>query len=186
MADSPVHGADAALPRTARIEIHQAVNNTQINDARLLMRAFLDWHRRRHVADLPLIEGYFDAHAWERELADLPGHYAPALKGRLLVAYQARQPAGCVALHDLGDGVCEMKRMFVAGDHRGIGIGRALAERVIAEAGWLHYRRMRLDTSRRQTEAMLLYESLGFRRIAPYYPVTAEMQDWLVFYELEL
>jgi len=45
---------------------------------------------------------------------------------------------------------------------------------------------MRLDTSRRQGEAMRLYESMGFLRIAPYYDVTEDVKDWLVFFELAL
>jgi len=45
---------------------------------------------------------------------------------------------------------------------------------------------MRLDTSKRQNEAMRLYERSGFKKIAPYYPLSDDLKDWLVFYELEL
>jgi hypothetical protein len=45
---------------------------------------------------------------------------------------------------------------------------------------------MRLDTSRRQSEAMRLYENAGFRRIPPYYDLTDDVKDWLVFFELTL
>jgi len=69
---------------------------------------------------------------------------------------------------------------------RGQGIGRALAKRIVAEAKEAGYRTMRLDTSRRQGEAMRLYESMGFLRIAPYYDVTEDVKDWLVFFELVL
>lgn len=157
----------------------------ELDDVRSLMRAFLAWHRERHVADLALIERYFDQRAFDDELAGLPGKYARP-HGRLLLAYLDRKPAGCVALRDLGGGICEMKRMFVPDVFRGQGVGRTLAERIVAEAKEAGYRAMRLDTSRRQAEAMRLYESMGFRRTAPYYAMTPDLKDWLVFFELGL
>lgn len=167
------------------VSIFQASTNTELNDVRALMRGFLAWHRERHVEDMALIDRYFDEPAWEAELAHLPGKYATP-KGSLLIAYRGGQPAGCVALRDLGDGVAEMKRMFVPQRYRGLGLGRALADRVIAEARKAGYRRMRLDTSKRQSEAIRLYESSGFERIPPYYPVSDDLRDWLIFFECEL
>ena len=82
--------------------------------------------------------------------------------------------------------MCEMKRMFVPETFRGRGVGRALAERIIAEGKEAGYRAMRLDTSRRQSEAMRLYERAGFRRIPPYYDLAEDVKDWLVFFELAL
>jgi ribosomal protein S18 acetylase RimI-like enzyme len=105
--------------------------------------------------------------------------------GSLLIAYHDGQPAGCVALRDLGDGACEMKRMFVPPACRGLGIGRALADHVLADARTAGYRVMRLDTSRRQAEAIRLYENSGFKRISPY-PLPDDMKDWLLFFELVL
>jgi len=157
----------------------------ELDDARSLMRAFLAWHRARHVEDIDLVERYFDQAAFDAELAGLPGKYARP-QGRLFIAYVDGKPAGCVALRDLKHGVCEMKRMFVPDAFRGQGIGRALAKRIVAEAKEAGYRIMRLDTSRRQGEAMRLYESMGFLRIAPYYDVTEDVKDWLVFFELVL
>jgi len=180
------------LPPTLRlvergnmVSIFQAATNTELADVRSLMRGFLAWHRQRLVEDRALIDRYFDAEAWEAELAGLPGKYAPP-QGRLLIAYRGGQPAGCVALRELGDGVAEMKRMFVPTEYRGLGIGRALADRVIADARKAGYRRMRLDTSRRQKEAIALYESAGFRRIGPYYELSEDLRDWLVFFECDL
>jgi ribosomal protein S18 acetylase RimI-like enzyme len=167
------------------VEVFQASTKAELDDVRALMRAFVDWHRRRHVEDLGLIDRYFDAADFERELAGLPGKYAPP-KGSLLIAYLDGKAAGCVVLRDLGDGFCEMKRMFVPEASRGSGVGRALASRVIAEARAAGYASMRLDTSKRQNEAMRLYESLGFTRIVPYYALPDDMKNWLVFYELAL
>lgn len=79
-----------------------------------------------------------------------------------------------------------MKRMFVTTDLHGQGIGRALADRVVAEAKDAGYVRMRLDTSIGQAEAIGLYKSAGFRPIAPYYPLPDDIKHWLLFMELRL
>jgi GNAT superfamily N-acetyltransferase len=165
--------------------VSQATTTKQLDDVRSLMRGFLAWHRERHVEDLALIDSYFDEEEWEQELSGLPGKYAPP-KGSLLIAYHDGKPAGCVALRNLGDGVCEMKRMFIPTELRGLGIGRALADQIIADARKAGYRRMRLDTSRRQNEAMGLYERSGFKKIAPYYPLSDDLKAWLAFFEMEL
>ena len=165
--------------------VSQATSTKQLDDVRSLMRAFVAWHRERHVADLDLIDSYFDEAEWEHELAELPGKYSPP-KGSLLIAYHDNKPAGCVALRNLGDGVCEMKRMFIPTHLRGLGIGRVLADQIMADARKAGYRRMRLDTSKRQTEAMRLYERSGFKKIAPYYPLSDDLKAWLVFFEKDL
>jgi GNAT superfamily N-acetyltransferase len=162
-----------------------AATSTELNDARTLMQAFVSWHRMRHVEDTALINRYFDQRAFGEELSGLPGKYARP-RGSLLIAYQDGAPAGCVALRDLGSGLCEMKRMFVAEPFRKCGIGGALAARVIAEAEQAGYRAMRLDTSKRQREAIRLYQRLGFEEIPAYYALPKDMEEWLVFFERKL
>ncbi|HYS52988.1 MAG TPA: GNAT family N-acetyltransferase [Thermoanaerobaculia bacterium] len=100
---------------------------------------------------------------FQREVASLPGDYDP-----ILVAHWNTEPAGCVAMHPIEDGLCEMKRLYVREQFRGHAIGRALAERIIAEARQRGYQRMRLDTLPTMTAAIPLYQSLGFVEIPPY------------------
>ncbi len=107
---------------------------------------------------------------FDRELAGLPGDYAPP-EGRLLLVECEGQLAGCVALHKLDSGVCEMKRLYLRPPFRGKGLGRALTERIIAEARQIGYRRMRLDTVEPvMKDAVAMYRKLGFKEIAPYRP----------------
>jgi GNAT superfamily N-acetyltransferase len=105
---------------------------------------------------------------FDKELANLPGDYAPP-DGRLLLAEFEGQVAGCVALHKLEDGICEMKRLYLRSPFRGKGLGRAIADRIIAEARTIGYQRMRLDTVEPvMKDAVEMYRRIGFREIAPY------------------
>jgi ribosomal protein S18 acetylase RimI-like enzyme len=105
---------------------------------------------------------------FEGELATLPGRYAPP-GGRLLLAWDSADAAGCAALRPLEEGICEMKRLFVRPGYRGCGLGRLLAARIVNEATVSGYATMRLDTLDTLVGAMRLYESLGFERRGPYY-----------------
>lgn len=167
------------------MEIVPASTDSDLDSVRRLMRMFVDWHFERHHEYRDLIERYFDSGAFEAELAGLPGVFVPP-GGALLVARIGEKVAGCVALRDLGDGACEMKRLFVDPAFHGKGIGLALAQAVIAEARRQGYTRMFLDTGPKQVEAQGLYRRLGFNYVPPYSPVSDDMRDWLVYMELTL
>ena len=105
---------------------------------------------------------------FDQELKNLPGDYASP-NGRLLLAAEEDQLAGCIAMRKLGPGVCEIKRLFLRPAYRGKGLGKVLVESIIGEARKLGYTRMRLDTlPGRMDTAIALYRSIGFVEIEPY------------------
>jgi putative acetyltransferase len=120
---------------------------------------------------------------FDKELSDLPGSYVPP-EGRLLLAEYEDQLAGCVALHKLDQDMCEMKRLYLRAQFRGKGLGRALADRIIAEARTIGYRRMRLDTIEAfMKDAVAMYRKIGFHEIAPY---CANPMSGALYMELQL
>ncbi len=135
----------------------------------------------RSPGDLEAVTALFEAYVsslgvdlsyqgFDRELAGLPGRYAPPA-GELLLAHDiAGGPLGCVGLRPMpADGCCEMKRLYVAPRARRLGLGRALAEAILREARRIGYREMRLDTLPTMASAIALYRELGFATIPPYY-----------------
>jgi putative acetyltransferase len=106
---------------------------------------------------------------FDEELAGLPGKYAPPT-GLLFIAECEGKVAGCIALKKIGEGQCEMKRLYVRPEFRGIHLGRKLAETLVAEARSMGYRAMFLDTiATKMADAVRLYRSLGFVECPPYY-----------------
>jgi GNAT superfamily N-acetyltransferase len=148
--------------------------NTQgeIEDARTLFREY--------EADLGISLCFQN---FDRELKDLPGKYAPP-DGRLLLATEADELAGCIAMRKLSPKVCEMKRLFVRPAFRSHGLGRVLVETIIDEARKLGYTHMRLDTlPGLMDKAIALYRSFRFVEIEPYCENPVEGAK---FMELEL
>jgi putative acetyltransferase len=155
----------AAFPKVCRsflgailimVKIVKATAEESIEGAKTLIRDYVE-----------SLEFDLDFQNFGQEMDDFPGEYALP-KGRLYIAIDENQPVGCVALRDLGDGICEMKRLYVNPEYRGRHIGRVLAKTVIKAAGELGYDRMRLDTIPSMRQANVLYKSLGFKEITPY------------------
>jgi GNAT superfamily N-acetyltransferase len=92
-------------------------------------------------------------------------------------------PLGCGALRDLGDGVAEVKRMYVLPAARGRGVSKAVLaalEDAARERGWTT---LRLETGPRQPEAIGLYTSAGYRPIDAFgaYVGDPDAEDSLFF-----
>lgn len=152
-----ISSAPSVSPVVKGLSFVQAESPAQIADAREL---FLEYAQSLGFS---LCFQNFDS-----ELSNLPGDYAPP-DGRLLLAEYERQVGGCVALHKLEDEICEMKRLYLRPQFRGKGLGRILADRIIAEARQIGYTRMRLDTVEPvMKDAVAMYRRIGFREIAPY------------------
>ena len=103
------------------------------------------------------------------EMAAMPGKYAPPNGELLLARGQDGAALGCVGLRPLEDGACEMKRLYVTPEARGLKLGHALADAIVAEARRIGYAEMRLDTLPKLTAAIALYKTMGFRQIPAYY-----------------
>jgi len=153
------------------MDLAQAETPKQIEEVRRLLREY-----EGSLGVSLCFQGF------ERELAALPGEYAPPA-GRLLLALDTGQAVGCVALRKLDEETCEMKRLYLRPGFRGRGAGRGLALAIIDTARKIGYKKMRLDTLPSMREAIELYESLGFKRIEPYYPNPV---PGAVFMELKL
>ena len=135
-----------------------ATSESDIKEARTLLQEYSAW------LGISLCFQNFD-----RELAALPGEYAPP-DGRLLLAFEDEELAGCIALRKIRATTCEMKRLFLRPEFRGRGLGRVLVERIIEEARQIGYTQMCLDTlPGRMDQAIALYKSIGFKEIEPYY-----------------
>jgi putative acetyltransferase len=138
------------------VKIIQVATNESIETVKTLIREYAE-----------SLEFDLDFQDFDKEMGNFPDRYASP-GGCLYIAMDENQPAGCVALRDLGDGICEMKRLYVKPDYRGQKIGRLLAQTVIRAARELGYERMRLDTIPSMKQANMLYRALGFKEIEPY------------------
>jgi GNAT superfamily N-acetyltransferase len=153
------------------VRVVDAVGEEGLANARRLFRAYAAEHAAS-IAESLCVQGF------EAELAGLPGRYAPPW-GCLLLAVDGDEPAGCVAMRDLGGGTCEMKRLYVAPEHRGRGVGRLLVKEVLQRAERVGYNRMVLDTLPEMAGALALYRASGFVETAPYWDCPVERTVFL-------
>jgi GNAT superfamily N-acetyltransferase len=133
----------------------------------------------RTEAEFTLARGLFEEYAaqlgidlcfqgFTAELTALDKMYGPPT-GCLLLAWLGDAAVGCAGVRKLSGEVCEMKRLYIRDDLRGLGTGRELVVQLLAHARELGYRKMVLDTLEGMSRARGLYASLGFRECAPYY-----------------
>lgn len=146
-----------------------AINITIAKTARELADGRqLNYEYIAHVGSQPILRQYFLAQNFSAEIDKMPqGYESP--DGVFLVAYVDEVCAGTVAVRRLDRTTCEMKRLYVRPGFLGLGLGKQLCERALAEAKRLGYLKMRLDNSRSvMAKANDLYRSLGFYEITPY------------------
>ena len=139
-------------------EILEVTAPEEINEVRSLFLEYANW------LDFSLCFQGFD-----KELAELPGKYSPP-HGRLYLAISEGRYAGCIGLRRFDDGICEMKRLYVRPEFRGLSIGNGLIQKIIADAKVIGYEKMRLDTIKeRMGKAVEIYREFGFVEIDAYY-----------------
>lgn len=139
------------------LRIVHAAEPWQIEQARALIQEYTN--------ALGIDLGFQD---FEQEMAGFPGAYAPP-GGRLLLALDGAEAAGCVGIRRLEPETCEMKRLYIRPAYRGHRLGRRLVEAALEQARVMGYSAMYLDTLPGMDAAIRLYESFGFQRTAPYY-----------------
>ena len=110
---------------------------------------------------------YLALQHYDEELLHLEAKYGPP-GGRLYLAYCDQQLAGCIALRQLDDTRCEMKRLYVRPQFRKQHIGNTLVRKVISDAKAIGYRHLLLDTFPFLDVAIRMYERIGFRYIPKY------------------
>ena len=119
---------------------------------------------------------------FEKELQTLHEVYALP-KGCIILAKEEKQVLGCIALKPIGEGICEMKRLYVRPEARGQYLGKKLVEELVDFAKKARYNTMKLDTLTSLKEAIKLYESKGFIKTEPY--VYNPLSD-VLYFELTL
>jgi GNAT superfamily N-acetyltransferase len=165
--------------------IRQASGDGDYDAFSQLICEYVAWLRSRYEHDAWIVTEVLDKQALTRELAELPTIYGPP-NGRAFVAVHGGEIRGCGAYRRLGEGSCEMKRVYVTARFRGTGLGRRLCDALIAAACEDGYRSMKLDTGSILTEAIGMYHSLGFRECAPYHEYPAKLMPYFVFMERAL
>jgi putative acetyltransferase len=150
-------------------------------------------NKARSAEDIAAVKTMFLAYArslnfdlsfqdFDQEMATFPGNYGEP-EGALILARVDGVPAGAVGLRlqkrdaDIGV-ICEMKRLYVGDDFRGLGLGRKLAEAIVCQGANIGYAAMRLDTVAAMTQAIGLYRSMGFQEIDPYYNSILEKPEY--------
>lgn len=172
----PIRDAKMARDQELHYTIDAVSSSEDLEAIKLLFAAYAKW------LDLDLSFQDFS-----QELAALPGKYTPPT-GQLLLARSSEsgEALGCVGMRPLptaGPRCCEMKRLYVLPAARGLGLGKALALRLIDEASKLGYNLIKLDTLSRMTSAIELYRGLGFIKCERYYDTPL---DDTLFLELDL
>lgn len=163
---------------TAQFTIKQAATPDDYAVFVRLVQEFVDSYGDEDVGEF---------HELEAEQARPESAFDPRNSGAALLAIAPNgQAVGILGIKDVGQGRCELKRVWVQPKWRGHRVGRALCEAAIAAAKRLGYSTMLLDTLERLVPALKLYEALGFVRVPAERYTRPGTVDDIVFMELTL
>ena len=119
------------------------------------------------IANDPKFKKYLDLQNYDEELKHLENKYGMP-QGRLYLLRCDGAVAGCIALRRADEHHGELKRLYIKPAYRGKGLGRFLAERIIADAKQIGYRHVILDTLPFLESAIGMYKKMGFYEVAPF------------------
>ncbi len=103
-----------------------------------------------------------------KDIEQLPGRYA-APEGAALLATVGGELAGCGALTaTTHSGIAEIKRVYVRDGFRRLGLARALTHALVQQARQSGYRTAAVCTWPHNTQALALYQQMGFETIASF------------------
>jgi GNAT superfamily N-acetyltransferase len=167
------------------VTIRSAFNSEDSDAVRQLCRDYVTWQIKMFPELRKEIEAYFEPQEWERTLADLPRIHARP-KGDMLLALVDDEPLGCIMYHEMSPGIAEFKRLYVAEQARGMGLGKSLVVQAQERARRDGYRKIRLDGATFLAPAIKLYQQVGFRIVEPFFDVPPELADIVVYMERDL
>lgn len=167
------------------IVIDRPRTDAQWQAAKALCWAYRDFLLERSAEERQIVETFYPDAKYRQVMDSLPRDHPPP-DGQVLLAMAGDTPAGCGMFHRFAPDACEWKRVYVPPQARGLGVGRALCERLVADSRAAGYDRVLLDTSRTLITARRLYERLGFVERDAYYDPPDIARPFLCFYELRL
>ena len=167
------------------LSIRQASSDADYAAFGELCRTYVDWCRARYAHDTWFVTEVFGYQSLDDELKDLSLKYGPP-KGRTYLAIQEGVVAGGGAYRRTSETTCELKRLYVSDTAKGQGVGRRLSEALMQAAREDGFTRMQLDTGNLLTEAIAMYEKLGFERCPPYHSYPERLMPYLVFMQRAL
>jgi len=147
------------------------VNELQLQDA---VKLFNEYANSLHIS--------LDFQNFKEELNVINSMYGSPT-GCLFLVYDQEQAIACAAYRKIGDGICELKRMYIQPNYRRKGVGQNLVSLLCENAKHNGYRVMRLDTLDTMLPAISLYHHNGFYDVASYYH---NPNDGVVYMEKEL
>ena len=109
-----------------------------------------------------------DFQHFDEELDGLKKMYAPPFGG-IILAKDAAEAVGCVAIRKISETTGELKRMYIKPNQQKKGIGKILLEQALQLAKDCNYSVVKLDTLNYMLPAIHLYKQAGFYEIAAYY-----------------
>ena len=166
------------------VELVHIKSGGQEKDIRPLFEAYADWL----TENIQRVNGITldSAEILQSFMEGIDKFYPP--QGRLFLARQNGDFVGVGCLKALEGELGEIKRMFVRDDCRGMGIGKTVLDRLIAEARSIGYHKIRLDSPKFSTASHGLYRSRGFQPIQRYQgsELEEEYAHLVVYMELDL